>query len=247
MFSANSGQLTTMSDNNENLENNIIENTDADNTKKSKKEKKEFNLGRELFEWFYTIIIALAIAVLIKGFIFDIVKVDGESMFPTLKNADRLIVTKLGYTPKHGDIIILDATYKKRAEYYENLAESEDKEVNWWFKLTNYFTLPENLKTKYYVKRVIAKEGQTVDIIDGKVYVDGELLDEPYYSGNTPIIDPSVEYPVTVEDNHVFVMGDNRPRSLDSRDSSLGAVPEEAVIGASKIRFWPLSEICLTK
>ena len=82
---------------------------------------------------------------------------------------------------------------------------------------------------------------------DGNVYIDGELFDEPYYDGKTPIIDSSVSYPVTVEDGYVFVMGDNRPRSLDSRSSSLGQVPEEAVVGVSQIRIWPLTHIGLTK
>ena len=67
-----------------------------------------FNLGREVWEWVYTIAIALVIAFVIKGFIFDIVRVDGPSMYPTLVNNDRLIITKLGYKPKQGDIIILD-------------------------------------------------------------------------------------------------------------------------------------------
>ena len=72
--------------------------------------KEEFSLSREIFEWFYTIVIALLIAFVIKGFIFDIVEVDGPSMFPTLVDNDRLIVTKIGYKPKQGDIVILDST-----------------------------------------------------------------------------------------------------------------------------------------
>ena len=59
--------------------------------------------------------------------------------------------------------------------------------------------------------------GQTIDLVDGKVYVDGEMLDEPYYDGLTTSIDPTVEYPITVDDDCVFVMGDNRTRSKDSR------------------------------
>ena len=73
----------------------------------------------------YTLAIAIVIAMLIKGFIFDIVRVDGSSMFPTLVDNDRLIVTKLGYTPKQGDIIILDSEYKNREEYFDRLAESK--------------------------------------------------------------------------------------------------------------------------
>ena len=151
---------------------------------------------------------------LIKGFIFDIVRVDGSSMFPTLVDNDRLIVTKLGYTPKQGDIIILDSEYKNREEYFDRLAESKDKEeLSSFEKFFAQSSMPSNLKKKYYVKRIIAMPGQTIDLVDGKVYVDGEMLDEPYYDGLTTSIDPTVEYPITVDDDCVFVMGDNRTRS----------------------------------
>ena len=198
-------------------------------TKTTAKEDKKTSLAREIWEWVYTLAIAIVIAMLIKGFIFDIVRVDGSSMFPTLVDNDRLIVTKLGYTPKQGDIIILDSEYKNREEYFDRLAESKDKEE------------------KYYVKRIIAMPGQTIDLVDGKVYVDGEMLDEPYYDGLTTSIDPTVEYPITVDDNCVFVMGDNRTRSKDSRSSELGQVPFNAILGKSQVRIWPLSDIGLTK
>lgn len=211
------------------------------------KEKKEFSLSRELFEWFYTIVIAVIIAFVIKGFIFDIVEVDGPSMFPTLVDNDRLIVTKLGYKPKQGDIVILDSAYKNRSEYYEKTASNDNKNVNAVYKIVNYPMLPRELKIKYYVKRVIATSGQTVDIKDGKVWVDGEILEEEYYDGETNKIDPSMEFPVTVDEGFVFVMGDNRSRSLDSRDSSLGQVPVKAVAGKSIFRIWPFSDMGKTK
>lgn len=217
------------------------------NRKKSEKKDKEFSLGKELFEWFYTIIIALVIAFAIKTFIFDIVEVDGPSMFPTLVDGDRLVVTKLGYKPEKGDIVILDSSYKKRNDYYEEKASSEDDNVTWFYKAKNYHSVPDDLKIKYYVKRVIATEGETVDIRDGYVYINGELLDEPYYDGITSQIDPTTEFPLTVDKDCVFVMGDNRPRSLDSRDSSLGQVPAKAVIGRSVFRIWPFNAIGSTK
>lgn len=212
------------------------------------KEKKKNSVGKEIFEWFYTIAIALIIAFVIKAFLFDVVRVDGSSMFPTLENNDRLIVTKLGYTPKQGDIVILDSSYKNREAYYDKLAASKGKdELSAWDKLTTLGNLPSNLKKRYYVKRIIALPGQTVDLKDGKVYIDGELLDEPYYSGITQSIDSSVEYPVTVEENMVFVMGDNRPHSKDSRSSELGQVPYEAVLGKSAFRIWPLTDLGITE
>jgi len=234
-----------MNENNQNINENEINETDASlNT--DEKKTKEFSLGRELFEWFYTIVIALVLAFIIKGFLFDIVEVEGPSMFPTLVDGDRLIVQKIGYKPTNGDIVILDSTYSNRTAYYEKNAASEGKEVNWLYKALNYHSLPENLKSKYYVKRIIASEGQTVDIQGGKVYVDGQLLDEPYYDGITKITDTTVDYPVTVEEGYVFVMGDNRPQSLDSRSSSLGQVSVDAVIGSSIFRIWPFNEIGTT-
>lgn len=214
----------------------------------SEHEEKKFNLAKEIWEWVYTLAIAIIVALLIKSFVFDIVKVDGSSMFPTLVNNDRLIVTKLGYKPEQGDIIILDSEYKNREEYYDKLAVSKDKEeLSFIDKLFAQSSMPTNLKKKYYVKRIIGMPGQTVDIVDGKVYVDGEQLDEPYYDGVTSSIDPTVEYPVTVEKDCVFVMGDNRNHSTDSRASSLGQVPFDAILGKSQIRIWPFSEIGLTK
>lgn len=219
------------------------------NKKNEKKEKKKKSLGREIWEWVYTIAIAIIIAMLIKGFIFDIVKVDGSSMLDTLVNNDRLIVTKLGYKPKQGDIIILDSNYKNREEYFDKLAESKDKEhLSSVDKFFAQSSIPTALKKKYYVKRIIAMPGQTVDLVDGNVYVDGQMLDEPYAKGITsPITGSSIEYPFTVEEGNVFVMGDNRMHSKDSRSDELGQVPFEAILGKSQIRIWPLNDISFTK
>ena len=223
---------------------------EAEKTTKRKNEKKEsVNIGKEIWEWIYTIAIAVIIAFLIKNFLFDIVRVDGSSMYPTLVDNDRLIVTKLGYEPKHGDIIILDSTYKKREAYYDKLAAQEGKdELSTFDKLLNNRKLPSECKKVYYVKRVIALPGQTVDLgDDGRVYVDGVAVDEPYANGETRSIDSTVQYPVTVEDGMVFVMGDNRMHSKDSRSSDLGQVPQDAILGKSQVRVWPFNSISLTR
>lgn len=202
--------------------------------------KSTFNLKKEVFEWFYTIVIALLIAFIIKGFLFDLVVVDGPSMYPTLHDGDRLIITKLNYEPEQQDIIVLDSTYKNREAYYDTLGD-----LNTLQKIIEYFKLPSNLKKKYYVKRIIAMPGQTVDLIDGKVCVDGKQLDEPYYTGETFAYDSAIEFPFTVSDDCVFVMGDNRPQSKDSRSSDLGEVPIDAILGKCSVRFWPISSFCL--
>lgn len=214
----------------------VFEMADDKNTTKS--------VGKEIFEWIYSILIAVIIAFLIKTFLFDIVKVDGKSMFPTLEHKDRLIVTKLGYDPKQGDIVILDANYGNRQDYYAVLAESEGKEkLSWADKLKSNFSMPQDCKKIHYVKRIIATEGQTVDLRDGKVYVDGKKLDEPYYTGETYPTDSFVEYPFTVSEGCVFVMGDNRGNSTDSRSSRLGEVDEDAILGKASLRIFPFNNM----
>lgn len=209
---------------------------------------KKKSIGREIFEWAYSIVIAVIIAFLIKGFVFDLVRVDGQSMYPTLHHNDRLIVTKLGYKPSNGDIVILDSNYSEREEYFDYLAKSEGKEeLSGIRKFFKSFSLPMDVKKIYYVKRVIALEGQTVDIKDGKVYVDGEELSEPYIECETFATDSAVSYPFTVSEGCVFVMGDNRSNSLDSRSSQLGEVDEDAILGKSQLRVLPVSSIGVTK
>ena len=256
-----------MCENNNEIKNENIEAAEnAGNNKKNKKkeEKKiwfskygKHNLmlptsafWREILEWVVTLAVALAVAFVIKFFVFDIVKVDGSSMVPTLQDNDRLIVTKLGYKPEQGDIIILDSTYKNRMEYFDSLASDKGKEHLSVFEqfLAERVGMPASLNKRYYVKRVIALPGQTIDISDGHVYVDGELLDEPYYRGTTsPLPASSIEYPLTVEENMVFVMGDNRNNSKDSRSSDLGLVPYDAILGKAQLRIWPLNALGVTK
>lgn len=210
-----------------------MDNEEFSSAKETEK-KNGFNLGKEIFEWFYTILIAFVIAFLIKAFLFDFVIVEGPSMKPTLMNGDRLIITKLGYEPQQQDIIVLDSAYKSRDEYFTSLGIDGSFE-----RAIEYFKLPKGLKRRYYVKRVIAMPGQTVDLIDGKVYVDGEKLDEEYYTGLTVAYDAMIQFPFTVSEDCIFVMGDNRPESKDSRSSSLGEVPIEAVEGKCIFRIFP--------
>lgn len=172
---------------------------------------KPFNWKKEAFDWVASIAIALIIALLIRRFIFTLVKVDGPSMNPTLTHGDTLFTTRLMYTPKVGDIII--------------------------------FRPPASPDTPY-VKRVIALEGQTVslDPLTGKVTVDGEVYDEPYTA--EPIAPSRIgdmTYPYTVPENCVFVLGDNRNNSHDSRDSDVGAVPVKNIIGKAQFRLLPLN------
>ena len=210
----------------------VVENNAESSSDKPEKKKK--SAAREIFEWVYSIAIAVAVAFAIKGFVVEIVKVDGRSMDPTLADGQRLIVTRLGYKPHNGDIIILDSAYKRRAEYFER------ENVTGISKVIKGFSLPAEYKKKFYVKRVIATEGQTVEITDGDVYVDNVKLDEPYIQGSTYASD--YDYKTTVEEGCVFVMGDNREHSSDSRDPRLGQVPVKSILGKAQLRVFPFSE-----
>ena len=169
---------------------------------------------RELWEWVESLGIAVIAAALIINFVFCMVKVDGASMDPTLNHADQLFVFRLGYQPKDGDIVV--------------------------FK-------PKSESKRLYIKRVIATEGQTVDIQkDGgvfKVFVDGEELHESYIKEmieRTPMGD----YPKVVPENCVFVLGDNRNNSKDSRDESgVGMVTEKSIVGKALFRVMPITKI----
>ena len=171
--------------------------------------QKPFNWKKEALDWVVSIALALIIALVIRKYIFTLVKVDGPSMNPTLTHGDTLFTRRIMYTPEVGDIII--------------------------------FRPPNSPKTPY-VKRVIALEGQTVEIdpITGAVTVDGKTYDEPYIQ--EPIRRMGdMEYPFTVPEDTVFVLGDNRNNSHDSRDSDVGAVPVKNIIGKAQIRLLPVS------
>ncbi|NLY43806.1 MAG: signal peptidase I [Clostridiaceae bacterium] len=161
-------------------------------------------------EWIQAIVIALVIAFVIRTFFFTMIRVDGQSMEPTLHHNDRLIVTKFMYKPKQGDIIILR---------------------------------PPMHKDTPYVKRIIALPGQEVNIdFENKiVYVDGVPLDEPYIAEPTAT-KGDIDFPVVVPEDTVFVLGDNRNRSRDSRFSDVGMIPFDSIIGKATIRLWPLKD-----
>lgn len=164
--------------------------------------------GKELLEWVQAIVIAVVLALLIRNFVFTVVRVDGQSMEPTLHNNDRMIVWRLGYEPKAGDIVI--------------------------------FNPPGYDKSIYWVKRVIALEGQHVEIdyYTNSVYVDGEKLDEEYL-GEEMLAQQTITE-VDVPEGCVFVLGDNRNHSTDGR--VIGPIDKDTVIGRAVFRFWPLGK-----
>lgn len=176
---------------------------------------------KELIDWVVVIVVALVISFLLSTFVLKFARVQGASMENTLYNNDMLYVNKLMYKPEKGDVVIVKA---------------ED------------FTPDE----PYWVKRVIATEGDTlyINFTTGDVYVNDEIIDEPYIAEKTKLkgkyinelgANYSRENPIVIGEGEVFVMGDNRNHSRDSRNE--GPIPVEKIEGHAVFRFWPLSEM----
>ncbi|HKT81464.1 MAG TPA: signal peptidase I [Vicinamibacterales bacterium] len=165
-------------------------------------------IGHELIATVQTLLSAAVYATLIMTFGFQVARVDGLSMEPTLEDHDRLIVNKLVYElgePRPGDIVML---------YY-----------------------PPN-PDKMFVKRVIAKEGDTVQIIDGRIYVNDDRVADDYLTDDWRSHDDFG--PEVIQPGYYFVMGDNRNNSSDSR--SWGPVPKKYIVGKVKVRWWPIHD-----
>src|SRR5215212_4410428 len=163
-------------------------------------------MGREIVAALQTLVSAAVYATLIVTFGFQVARVDGLSMAPTLEDHDRLIVNKLVYEigePRPGDIVML------------------------------YYPLnPE----KMFVKRVIAREGDAVRIVDGRVYVNDVPLHDDYVPAEFRSHDDWG--PQVIQQGYYFVMGDHRNNSSDSRH--WGPVPKKYIVGKVKVRWWPI-------
>ena len=191
--------------------------------------KKEASSAEDYLDWVETIVFAFFIVILIFTFILRVANVDGESMLPTLVDGDRLVVSHLFYEPAAGDIVIVNNI---NGHVYNSANELET-------------VSGIDSKPKAIVKRVVAVGGQTVNINfdTGEVSVNGTVIDEPYIKELTKMDEGGHQYPVTVPDGYVFVMGDNRMNSTDSRDSRVGFVAEEDILGKVLLRIFPFDSI----
>jgi len=169
---------------------------------------------RSAIEWVAVIVGALVVALVVKTFLIQAFYIPSESMVPTLKIGDRVLVNKLSYRTgdvDRGDIVVFARPGGPGPDGIADL-----------------------------IKRVVALPGETVEGRDGRVLVDGEALAEDYLE---PGVTTSAFAPYTVPDDHVWVMGDNRGASDDSR--RFKAVPLDDVVGRAFVVIWPLSELGL--
>ena len=165
--------------------------------------------GRDLYEWAQALVCSVLAVVLLFTFVIRLIGVDGHSMVPTLQDGDRLLV--------------LNSLLYDDYQYGDIVVLRKD-----------------SFMEEPIVKRVIATEGQLVEIDfeTGSVRVDGKLLDESYINELT-FLEEGTEFPLTVPEGCIFVMGDNRNHSSDSRDSRLGTVDTRYVIGKAVVLAFP--------
>lgn len=201
----------------------------AESLPQSEPQQTERTATQEILEWLEVLVTAIIAVVVIFSLIFRVATIDGNSMRNTLhggdingRNADKVIITNLAYTPKAGDIVVISRNI-------ENTVEGQ------------------STGDQPIIKRVIAVGGQTVniDFTSGFVYVDGKIIEEPYIS--TPTVDRyDVEFPVYVPEGYIFVLGDNRGDSLDSRSSRIGEnglIDTRYVLGHAVFRIFPFNRI----
>ena len=208
-------------------------------------EESKLSKIKDILEWVLCIIIALVIAILFRYYIGTPTIVKQPSMYPTLKEDQRLWLNRWGRTtktlPKKGDIITFEApstTTLSLLEKEENVvARYENEPENIWGKFSYYVLEMHKMS---YIKRVIGLPGDHIKIEDGKVYINNVLYEENYLQSGV-MTDEGKGYctDLVVPENSVFVMGDNRSQSTDSR--CFGCIPLERIESKVWIRIWPLN------
>ena len=202
--------------------------------------------AKDILEWVYCIVIALVLAMLFRYFIGTPTIVKQVSMKPTLIENERLWLNRWGRTtktlPKRGEIITFEepeqiSSYTtSEADQKNPIAKYSKRNAFEWF-IKNFLEIDK----RSYIKRVIALPGEHVEIKEGKVYIDGEELEEPYLqSGIVTDVSEGGFDDFVVPENCVFAMGDNRNHSTDCR--VFGCIPLEKIESTVAIRIWPLNK-----
>lgn len=185
--------------------------------KRRRRRKRPRSSVRSAVEWVAVIVGALVVALVVKTFLFQAFYIPSASMEPTLEKGDRVLVNKLSYDLhdiNRGDIIV--------------------------FELPADMVGPDGIKD--LIKRAIGLPGDVIETRDGLVYINGERLDEPYLPEGVTTDNPPIAKQ-TVPEGHVYVLGDNRDNSFDSRFDNRGPIPVDTVVGRAFVQVWPPGSI----
>lgn len=190
----------------------------------AERQKKEGGFFDDLMDLLESVVVSIFAVMLVFAYLVCTADVEGTSMVPTLKGNDRLLVNRIDKHYERGDILIIDSDKARMLDEDGNVYEQD------------------GLK-KRIVKRLIAQGGQQVDInfTEGIVYVDGEALSEPYINNLTTRDNGAFTYPFTVPEGYIFVLGDNRSVSKDSRSDEIGLIPVQNIVGKVILRISPFS------
>ncbi|MGE7605078.1 signal peptidase I [Peribacillus frigoritolerans] len=191
---------------------------------KKQREGLRLEKRKEVFSWIKAILIAVILAFLIRTYIFAPIVVDGESMMPTLQDHERIVLTKFGTSIDNidrFDIVVFHATVDKD-----------------------------------YIKRVIGLPGDHIEYKDDTLYINGKAYKEPYLdkyknqmASGVPLTESfkleDITGSMTVPEDQLFLMGDNRQNSLDSRE--IGTISVDEIVGKANLVYWPINEIKIVK
>lgn len=202
-------------------------------------EEKTAQLKQDVIDIVESTLITMFFIIMVFTYVLHPVNIVGQSMVPTLnKNydstdpdstSDKIFMNTVFFKLNYGDIIIID----------NDVPHLLDENGNAY--------VPEgvNALQECIIKRVIATEGQTVELRDSQVIVDGKVLDEPYINAGSTTYDLGAfegQYPITIPEGYCFVMGDNRNRSTDSRAVNVGLISKDQIYGKAIIRYSPLKD-----
>lgn len=190
-----------------------VDSTVEEQNQKSAPEQAGKSWTTELWDWVKTIVVAFVIMMLLNLFVFNLSMVKGQSMRPTLVESDRLFVNKMVYhfgEPARSDVIVL---------------RDPSEDVG---------------KKDYLVKRIVGLPGDTIEVKDHHLYVNGVRQTESYT--DIEVQDPDFG-PITLEPDHFFVMGDNRHEGKSKDSRVFGSITSSEIVGKAEFIFWPFSEM----